>query len=267
MSIRTPIFILLAALVLLASSCSRSQAAPSNPSTLTPAPVQGNAPGPAAGSAAGLMNQATEQPGSVARATRLAPLPAASSPATSPVEAPIATATRSSQPSPVSDLIYLATDRLMRWDPLTRHAISLAQNVTGFVASADGQVIILLRPQKITANGAQKFNLDALRLDDQQIITLIDNAMQPGTILASPDGNLVAYTQNLAEGVTIYLLPVEAGNRPQKLGVCQPAPAAECASLAWSPDSRDLLWSDAQGLWQVSTRGRVGVKSTACPSQ
>jgi hypothetical protein len=141
----------------------------------------------------------------------------------------------------------------MRWDPLTRHAIPLAQNVAGFVASADGRVIILLRPQKITANGAQRYRLEALRLEDQQIVTLYEDASQPGQILVSPDGSLVAFTQSLTGGATIYLLPVEAGNKPQVLGICQPAPAGDCASFAWSPDSRDLLWSDAQGLWQATT--------------
>jgi len=35
----------------------------------------------------------------------------------------------------------------------------------------------------------------------------------------------------------------------------QPEPTAGCASLAWSPDSRDLLWSDTLGLWQAPANG------------
>jgi hypothetical protein len=251
--IRTPIFMLLAGLVLLASGCSRSRAAPFDPSATPPAPAQGSASGSTPGLAAALVSQATAGPANIAVATQPVLLVTTGTPATPAAEAPIPTATRSRQPSPVSDLIYLAADRLMRWDPLTRHAIPLAQNVAGFVASADGRVILLLRPQNITANGAQRYKLEALRLEDQQIVTLFDDASQPGQILASPDGSLVAFTQSLTGGETIYLLPLDPGSKPQKLGVCQPAPAGECAALAWSPDSQSLLWSDAQGLWQAST--------------
>lgn len=144
----------------------------------------------------------------------------------------------------------------MRWDPLTNHAISLAQNVTDFAVSGDGQLIILLRPQKIIVNGVQPFNLDALRLQDQETFTLINNTSQPEQILVSPDSSQVVFTQELAEGKSIFVLPVEPGGQPKKLGVCQPEPTAECASLAWSPDSRDLLWSDELGLWQAAVNVR-----------
>jgi hypothetical protein len=167
-----------------------------------------------------------------------------------------ASATRARQSAPMSDLLYLAGDRLMRWDPLTYHSITLAQNVADFALSADGQVIVLSRPQKVAANGVQQFDLDALRLAEQRIFTLVDSAVYPRQIRVSPDGSSVAYTQELPEGVSIFVAPVSALGQPRKLGLCQPAPKTLCPSLTWSPDGRDLLWSDALGLWQASMAGQ-----------
>lgn len=254
----TKTFLFLAALALLASSCARSQASPWLPTTLPPAQAQENAPAVEASPATGIQAQTpAAKPSSAALAT---PLPAAQTPgapavtpAATPIATAIATATRSRQPSPVSDLVYLSQDRLLRWDPLTRHAISLAQNVAAFTVSPNGQVIVLLRPQKITANGIQLYNLDALHLQDQRISTLIGSVALPGKIVISPDGSQVAYTQALAQEAAIFLLPTEPDSQPRQLGSCRSEPAADCASLAWSPESEALMWSDASGLWQVST--------------
>ena len=138
----------------------------------------------------------------------------------------------------------------MRWNALTGETSTLAQNVIDFTASQDGQVIVLLRPQKITANGIQHFVLDALNLPDLQIITLVDNAATIQKFAISPNGSYVAFTQKGADGDQIFVSPVEPGSQPDLLGTCQPQPTGDCASLAWSPDSRDLMWSDASGLWQ-----------------
>lgn len=255
MSIRTLILLVLAALALLASGCARSQAAPFSPASASPAIGQESPPTLAAGPIAGPQDQSTPvQPEGPAGENQLGPAQAAIAPPNTPTPPPLATATRSRQPSPVSDLVYLSQGRLMRWDPLTRHAITLAQNVTAFAISADGQVIVMLRPQKITANGAQRFNLDALRIQDQQTINLIVIASQPGIILVSPDGGQVAFTQKQAAGSAVLLLPVEPDGQPRKLGVCQAEPTAECSSLAWSPEGRELLWSDALGLWQAAAQ-------------
>lgn len=254
MSIRTTISLALAALALLASGCARSLAAPFLPSTSSPSVSQENAPAVEASPLAGDENQtALLQPGGAANATLPTPAHATGAPEITPAAAPLATATRSRQPYPVSDLVYLSQDRLMRWDPLTRHAISLAQNVSTFAVSADGQLILLLRPQKITANGVELFNLDAFVLAEQRSFTLLENASLPGQILVSPDGAQVAYTQKQAGGASVFLLSVEPGSQPRKLGVCFSQPAADCASLAWSPEGNELLWSDTRGLWQAET--------------
>jgi hypothetical protein len=253
-------FLILATAVLLASGCSRSQAAAPVSSTRSPTQIQEYEPALATDLSTDLEKRAIQPtPDRSAGSRQVAPVQVTSAPASALTGTPSNTVTRSRQPSPVSDMLYLTQDQLMRWDPLTRHAISLAQNVTDFAVSGDGEVIILLRPQKVTVNGVQPFNLDVLQLRDQQIFTLINNTSRPKQIFVSPDGSRVAYTQELAEGKSIFALPVEPGGQPIKLGVCQPEPTEECASLAWSPDSSDLLWSDALGLWQVSVKVGVDV--------
>jgi len=93
-----------------------------------------------------------------------------------------------------------------------------------FTVSQDGKVIILLRPQKITANGVQQFDLDAFLQMDQQVITLVDNASNIQNIAVSPDGGYVAFTQQGAEGAKIFISPVATGNQPQVLGSCNQNP-------------------------------------------
>jgi hypothetical protein len=253
-SIRTLIFLALAALVILASGCARSQIAPFAPGSAAPAIGSESAPTLAASPTNEPENLAAPVTSEgAARENLLAPVQATGLPGGAPAATPLATATRSRLPSPVSDLLYLSQGNLFRWDPLTRHAITLAQNVTAFAVSADGQVIVLLRPHKITSNGAQRFDLDALQLQSQQISTLTVIASQPGKILVSPDGSQVAFTQQQAGGSAIILLPIEPQSQPRKLGVCQMKTTAECTSIAWSPNSHELIWSDELGLWQAVT--------------
>jgi hypothetical protein len=255
--IRPFLFIALTTVIILASGCSRSQAAALISTPLSPISVQKTKPEFSASPIAGLENQvATLQSGNAAN---ILEAQATATPENFSATTPSPTVEPNRQVSPVSDLLYISQDHLMRWDPLTGHAFSLAQNVMDFDASEDGQVIVLLRPQKIAANGVRQFELDALQLNNQQIFNLIDNASQIQQITVSPDGSYVAYTQEQPEGVTIFISPVAPDNQPHILGKCQPEPTAECASLAWSPDSRDLLWSDALGLWQASASS--GVKS------
>lgn len=248
------LFLVLAALALLASGCARSPASLLLPTGLPPAGSRENTPAVEAGLSIEVMDQTPPaRPSSAASATPLTLTQTPAAPALTPSATALATATRSRQPYPVSDLVYLSQDRLMRWDPLTRHAISLAQNVTAFTVSPDGQKLILLRPQKITANGVQLYHLDALHLQEQRLSTLLGDASLPGTILVSPDGSQLAYTQRLAQGSAIFLLPAEPGSQPRRLATCRSEPEADCASLVWSPKSDLLLWSDASGLWQIST--------------
>jgi hypothetical protein len=44
--------------------------------------------------------------------------------------------------------------------------------------------------------------------------------------------------------------------------VCQPGSTSPCVSLAWSPTGRDLLWSDARGLWQTPANPTTTGEST-----
>lgn len=255
MNIRTPIFLALAAVALLASGCTRSQDTPVLPTPVAPAVHWVTTPTPPADPIAEPEDQSTPfKSEGAAGQSQQAPLQATAPTADAPATTPLATATRSRLPGPVSDLLYLSQGHLMRWDPLTRHAISLAQNLTAFAASADGQVLVLLRPQKVTANGIKRYNLDALNLQNQQTFLLTVLASLPEEILVSPDGSQVAFTQRQAAGKSIILLPIEPDGQPQKLGDCQGQPTADCASLAWSPSGRELLWSDGLGLWQATTQ-------------
>ncbi|OGO38813.1 MAG: hypothetical protein A2W35_17475 [Chloroflexi bacterium RBG_16_57_11] len=248
----------LTTVILLASGCPRSQAVPpvSTPRTSVTAQESGQEFSP---SPADELDNPVDplHPG---EAADIGLVQATATPENSFIVTPQTNTGPIRQLSTLSDLLYIAQDSLMRWDPLTGKAVPLAQNVIDYSPSPDGQVIVLLRPQKITANGVQHFDLDALHLKDQQIITLADNAASIQQIAVSPDGSHVVFTQKDAQGVTIFVSPTTPGNQPQILGTCHAEPVAECASLAWSPDSRDLVWSDALGLWQAPAKAGVNLQ-------
>lgn len=81
-----------------------------------------------------------------------------------------------------------------------------------------------------------------LDLDTHQLVSLAQFEGLLNWIAISPDGQWVAY---VSSGI-VYTLRVGApGHRP-KLGWCG---EYECYGLAWSPDSKTIVWSNESGVW------------------
>lgn len=136
----------------------------------------------------------------------------------------------------------------MRWDYVTNYTSILANDVVEYSVSADGKRIALFQTTGMAANGVELFNLAVLDFDTKQITTLVDNVPRLHAVSISPDGKWLAYFSN---DETNSIL-VRATNNPDEiieLGSCTPDEEAACKEISWSPNSREVVWSDAQGIW------------------
>jgi hypothetical protein len=142
----------------------------------------------------------------------------------------------------------------MRWDYFTGYSSLLVDNVELFSTSADGKKILLLRPHNISANGQALYDLALLDYDTLQTAALLEEVPYPYWLAISPDGSWFAY-QERAEGGAIHARRVDSPTQYVELGECDPGDNAAatneflCSQLAWSPDSHQVVWSDANGLW------------------
>lgn len=174
----------------------------------------------------------------------------------------LATPLRSRTPILTSDLLYIApgtNDRsaLMRWDHVTGYSSLLADNVTEFSISANGKNILILRPSHVSANGQSLYDLHLLNYETLQTSELVEQIHYPYHLEISPDGNWFVY-QEKAEGGSISARRTDFPNHLEELGNCvsgnstTPTGDLICSQLSWSPDSRQVVWSDINGLWLSS---------------
>lgn len=138
----------------------------------------------------------------------------------------------------------------MRWDHVTDYVGILAERVVDYSVSADGQKILLLRTQQITAGGVEKFNLELLTLDTMQITPLWGDIPRLAAISLSPDGQWAAVISGERPQITLISMNGTAPDR--QIGPCIADASAPCTELSWSPNSQQLLWSDAAGVWLAS---------------
>jgi hypothetical protein len=195
------------------------------------------------------------------------PLLSPSALSTAPTRPPASpTATRSRLPAVASDLLYLSQNRLMRWDRLVGSTQLLVENVADYTASHGGTAVALLRPRKMTANGSERFDLEILNLQTLQTSPLLAEIPRPLALALSPDGDWLAYILPTENGA-IYLRKIEAQAEARSLGNCRADPDRPCSSLAWSPDSKQLAWSDSQGVWLASREEHLAANPPETPAR
>lgn len=164
------------------------------------------------------------------------------------VVSPLPSGTHLPHPDQTSDLLFISEGKLKRWDYVTGFTGILVDNVAEFSVSASGKKLALLRPWKITANGVELFDLDLLDFESKQIITLLEKTSRPFKTTPSPDGGWIAYITSEGES-KVRAIRSDASSPPIELGLCRRLTVAHCGDVAWSPDSRSILWSDSQGVW------------------
>src|SRR4029450_46056 len=82
----------------------------------------------------------------------------------------------------------------------------------------------------------------------------------------SPDGRYLAFTRELTlSGSAIYVLPLTADVKPSGAPIRLTRDTAMVRGLAWTPDSRGLVFSSG-GHLAMSRLYRIAIPSTECPS-
>jgi hypothetical protein len=172
----------------------------------------------------------------------------------------------------------------MLWDRRAHQAAPVAENVLDFALAGGAATprLLLLRSAAPAAGGRPLIDLAALDLVAAEETPLLAAIPQPDLLAIAAPGDRLAYV--LTDGPSrVYTLEIAAGAAPKAAAVCtrpkdllagsptpasaapatptvppptpeiaspvQPPSAADCTSLAWSPDGQNLAWSDARGLW------------------
>ncbi|MCC6957739.1 MAG: PD40 domain-containing protein, partial [Anaerolineales bacterium] len=156
-----------------------------------------------------------------------------------------------------SDLLFVTSGRLVRWDPRTRYGVVLAENVVQFSASQSGKTVALLRRKGLAANGSELFDLELLDFETKQVRPVLRLKPDLADLALSPDGRWLAYRTPRGGG-KVYLLPVDDPEAAFQPGECLApegdSPASlDCSALFWSPNSKSLLWTDRRGVWLVQS--------------
>ena len=145
-------------------------------------------------------------------------------------------------------LLFLADSSLKHWRPYSGHANLLLNDVWDYSSSVNGQRIAVLQSQKITANGSQLFDLNVFEPKTRQIQTLLAAIPEPHLLSISPYGLSIAFWDRQGGG-DVIITPSTNPSQPTRTGSCEQKASANCHELLWSPDSRELLWSDSRGIW------------------
>ncbi len=172
------------------------------------------------------------------------------SPTASPT-APVAVLELDPKPPIQFDLFYLSDKRLMRWDHTSQSQEALINQVITYTLSTDGSQIALLRAKGIAANGTELYDLERLDLETRQIQILIDDLPKAGSLSLSPNNQWLAYAIP-GDDPTIHIVANTDEPARQTLATCQSSHPSNCTNLIWSPSSRELAWSDREGLWRYT---------------
>lgn len=174
------------------------------------------------------------------------PIPT-SSPTPSPT-VPVAILESDQQPLLPYDLLYLSNSRLMLWDREGKSQEALISQVSSYTLSSDGSQVALLRAKGITANGTEMYDLERMDLNTRQIQILIDDIRQINSLSLSPDLRWLAYVMP-GDDQTVHIVANTNDPFRQTIAVCQSSHSTHCTDLRWSFESRELAWSDREGLW------------------
>lgn len=160
-----------------------------------------------------------------------------------PPGAPPADSAEKLVPAETSDLLFLNGQKLMRWDHVTGFMGALADNVIDYSASADGRRIAMLRPNHVSANGVELFDLILLDMQTKVLHTILAETSRLEFLRISPDGQWLAYWDP-GKSSAVLAINIDEPATVVNLGDCQ-----KCTALTWSADHKAIFWLDERGAW------------------
>jgi Tol biopolymer transport system component len=124
----------------------------------------------------------------------------------------------------------------------------IAENAYGGDWSPDGRRIVFVRNvQEGNAQHAVVHLIDANGQDEREL--LVDEVrVDLSTPRWSPDGKTIAITRRLGENAAGTILLVDAAAAGKARNLEQPPPAGLLSTVAWSADSRSVIYSQAAGI-------------------
>jgi hypothetical protein len=170
------------------------------------------------------------------------------------------------------DLLFIGNGALRRWSHRDGTVTDLLfpqvagrqdltyGNVTQFSVSDNGSRAIAARALPDDPNVTNLFRIGLNNNSSQQIASDIPALLD---LVISPDGRNALYISGeieedgLPQSGTVYRLNLDEGGAATAVGTCSDIPPAEtddlfntpCQGGSWTPDSQNMLWSDAQGIW------------------
>jgi hypothetical protein len=148
----------------------------------------------------------------------------------------------------ISDLIFQSKTDLIRWQPDSTEAQRISEQAIRYAASRDGSQIAVLQNRQITANAEQLFDLVIFHSWAGDPVTILPSTPKLDLLTVSPDGRWVNFLDPDQPDRILQSTTRQAVD-PTYIGDCQRVSPEHCTVLIWSSDSRDLMWSDRQGLW------------------
>jgi len=184
-------------------------------------------------------------------------------------------------PQIAHDLLFVSESGLVRWNHATNQLEVLVGSepwasyggIQTFSVAADGQRVVLERRKTVS-----DYEVTLLDLGTGQTTSLMlsEQTGQFRGLTISPDGMWIAYispgmlpssttnkphlaslqprpaTGGYGYGV-IYAMQTDAPHQRIEVGFCSEERSQEawrsCMRFLWSPDSRAIIWSDADGVW------------------
>jgi dipeptidyl aminopeptidase/acylaminoacyl peptidase len=152
-------------------------------------------------------------------------------------------------PESTSQLLFITEGRLAQWNPVSDEMSLLATRVVEYSASTNGEAITVLRARGVEGSDLQGFSLMLVDVAGNKKLTLLEQSDHLYNLSVSPDGRWIAYTTQ-AGGGSIFVMRTQVDSQAIKLGACENELELTCEGIiTWSPDSTNIAWSDASGIW------------------
>jgi hypothetical protein len=147
-----------------------------------------------------------------------------------------------------SDLLYIHENVLTVWDHVTNDIFPISEGTYEYSIDNSGREIAIIRSKNIVANGIELFELVKLDKNTLEEFPIIESTPRLYNLSLSPNGLWVTITPNL-NGGRILAIKTDGSDQVKEIGFCHQTFGNACPPVAWSPDSRSIIWSDQRGVW------------------
>lgn len=168
------------------------------------------------------------------------------------------------------DLLFIGDGELRKWSRRDGSVMALLHpfvsgrqeavvgEVNRFVINADGTRAVAARMIPTEPVNSELWWVDTVSGEERLLVERVTGLIH---LALSPDGRSLIYVASdantLYESGPVYRLNIDDGAGPTVIGSCSAEPETvanptlkgACMGVDWTPDSQNMLWSDAKGIW------------------